>query len=79
MVMKDKNLWMMDEFLISTNVDKFVISLPVEVKLELDEIIKYDSMFLRNHGIMDYSTYLVVERFGGSVVLDPTRHEYQSN
>lgn len=49
--------------------------MPREVKDELDELIKYDATFLRRHGIMDYSAYLVVERFSG-FINDETRHEF---
>lgn len=75
--MKDKNLWMMQDFLTASQVEKTVIDLPFQVKDELDELIKYDAMFLRRHGIMDYSAYVVVERYCG-FLNDETRHEFQS-
>ena len=56
---------------------KGVVTLPSEVKEELDALVKYDATFLRDHGIMDYSTYLVVERFEG-FLNEETRHEFQS-
>lgn len=75
--MKDKNLWMMDELFQAHNMSKGVVTLPVEVKEELDALVKYDATFLRDHGIMDYSTYLVIERYEG-FINEETRHEFQS-
>jgi hypothetical protein len=76
-VMKDKNLWMMDDFLKASSANKALIRLPFEVKEELDELLKYDSMFLRRNAIMDYSAYVVVERVTGFQPGE-TRHEFVS-
>jgi hypothetical protein len=76
-VLKDTNLWLLDECLAAAKVGTRIISVQQESKEKINKILQYDSAFMARWNIMDYSLFLVVERRSGALH-QPTRNEFLS-